>query len=285
MTVLIWLVLNHFVASGAAFVVIISILWTLELQLYYQIIINRCAVVTENTKIITRLKWASAVFIGFINISVTIFWIPSMISPDSIPHSVTINSYWDRISKGLLLILDACLNIYFLMTVQKQLVKFHGLVKYAPLVRLNSWLMLFSVSLDGMLIGIESIALKEKTVLWQQFHPLTYLIKLQIELSLAALIAKLVKASKNGQSTYFNDEWIRNESAPSSNYSYSLNTDVERSSHYMTHRATSTTSQATRVGSEEHSLSTKKGGSSTSPSIEAARLQKFSFEAEQAKVA
>ena len=61
---------------------------------------------------------------------------------------VTINKYWDRTSKIIILIVDASLNYYFLRTVQKRLVAYHGLKKYAPLVRFNFRLMAVSICMD-----------------------------------------------------------------------------------------------------------------------------------------
>jgi hypothetical protein len=61
---------------------------------------------------------------------------------------VIINKYWDRTSKFLIMFVDAGLNYFFLRTVKKRLVKYHGLIKYAPLVRFNARLMVLSVSMD-----------------------------------------------------------------------------------------------------------------------------------------
>ena len=43
---------------------------------------------------------------------------------------------------------DAGLNYFFLRTVKQRLVKYHGLTKYAPLVRFNARLMVLSVAMD-----------------------------------------------------------------------------------------------------------------------------------------
>lgn len=62
---------------------------------------------------------------------------------------VHINEIWDRISKILILIVDAGLNYYFLRTVKKRLVIQHGLSKYAPLVTFNARLMIVSILMDA----------------------------------------------------------------------------------------------------------------------------------------
>lgn len=51
-------------------------------------------------------------------------------------------------SKIIICLVDASLNWYFLYTVRKRLVKYHGLKKYASLVRFNFRLMAVSISLD-----------------------------------------------------------------------------------------------------------------------------------------
>jgi hypothetical protein len=61
---------------------------------------------------------------------------------------VDINTYWSRISRVLILLVDAGLNYYFLHTVRKGLVKYHGLTKYAPLVTFNACLMVVSIGMD-----------------------------------------------------------------------------------------------------------------------------------------
>jgi hypothetical protein len=61
---------------------------------------------------------------------------------------VTINKYWDRISKVLILIVDAGLNWFFIRTVKTRLLKQYGLAKYKPLVKFNGMLMLLSILMD-----------------------------------------------------------------------------------------------------------------------------------------
>ena len=51
-------------------------------------------------------------------------------------------------SKIIICLVDASLNWYFLYTVRKRLVKYHGLKKYTSLVRFNFRLMVVSMSLD-----------------------------------------------------------------------------------------------------------------------------------------
>lgn len=61
---------------------------------------------------------------------------------------VRINEYWDRMSKVLILIVDAGLNWYFLRVVKKRLLEHYGLVKYKPLINFNAKLMVVSILMD-----------------------------------------------------------------------------------------------------------------------------------------
>jgi len=113
-----------------------------------QIIINRIALIAEHRATVTKLKWGTAVVITAINVAVFIIWIPAHTVPPVSQTFVNINNVWDKISKVLILIVDAGLNWYFLRIVQIRLVKQHGLKKYAPLVGFNAKLMVLSIGMD-----------------------------------------------------------------------------------------------------------------------------------------
>lgn len=67
-----------------------------------------------------------------------------------------INEYWDRIEKGLYLIVDAILNFYFLKTVKANLIN-NGLTKYNKLVNFNQQIVIVSLLMDVMIIAAMSI--------------------------------------------------------------------------------------------------------------------------------
>ncbi|RDW77590.1 hypothetical protein BP6252_05643 [Coleophoma cylindrospora] len=195
MGILAWLAINKVIAQSLTFFIAITTCWVFELHLYFQIIINRCGVVADDKDMIRRLKIITAALIFLINISVYTIWIPSQLDPPPFQILVIVNKYWDRTTKGILMAIDICLNYYFLRVVQQRLVKNHGLIKYKPLVHFNAWLMVVSLLMDALLIGLESVSLKNHSVVFDQFHPLVYLVKLHIELSMADLITKLAKSS------------------------------------------------------------------------------------------
>ncbi|KAJ4353007.1 hypothetical protein N0V95_003725 [Ascochyta clinopodiicola] len=114
-----------------------------------------------------------------------------------------INEYWDRIEKFLYLIVDAALNWYFLKTVKANLIS-NGLTKYNRLVRFNQRIVVVSLLMDVMIIGAMSIP---NSFVYIQFHPLAYLVKLNIEMVMANLIKRIaISASrKPGNASLAND--------------------------------------------------------------------------------
>jgi hypothetical protein len=127
---------------------LILFFWVFEIQLLMQIIINRIALIAEHRSTVTKLKWGTVALITSINIAVFVIWIPAHTVPPVSETFVKINNVWDKISKVLILIVDAGLNWYFLKTVKTRLVNQHGLTKYAPLVGFNAKLMVLSIAMD-----------------------------------------------------------------------------------------------------------------------------------------
>lgn len=164
--------------------------WVWEIQLLMQIIINRIALIAEHRSTILKLKWGTVVLITTINVAVFCIWIPSHTVPPASETFVKINNVWDKISKVLILIVDAGLNWYFLRTVKIRLVQQHGLVKYAPLVGFNGKLMVVSIAMDALLIGLMFL---NNQVVYVQFHPVVYMVKLNIEMSMASLVVRLAQ--------------------------------------------------------------------------------------------
>ncbi|PMD19839.1 hypothetical protein NA56DRAFT_189097 [Hyaloscypha hepaticicola] len=195
-----WLFLDGTLSPSIGLFFGILFLWVFEVQLLMQIIINRITVVVDDHKLIWKLKWGTALIITMVNIAVFIIWIPAHLVPPPIPIFVQINKYWDRTSKVIILIVDAGLNYFFLHIVKKRLVNYHGLTKYAPLVSFNAKLMVLSVSMDLMLICLMSL---KNQVVYIQFHPVAYMVKLNIEMSMASLITKIARHSVEARNNEF----------------------------------------------------------------------------------
>jgi len=165
----------------------IVVVWSLEIQALLQIIINRVSLlIIDNTKA-TRITWGVAFIVTLVNISVFIIWIPARLQVNQ--RWIHINSIWDRAEKIIYLVIDACLNGYFLYLVHSKLVS-AGLTKYRPLFRFNAFIVVISLSMDILIISMMNM---KNSFLYTQFHPLAYMVKLNIELSMADLITKIAK--------------------------------------------------------------------------------------------
>jgi hypothetical protein len=237
--------------------------WVFEIQLLMQIIINRIALIAEHRRTVWRIKWGTVVVITTINILVMVIWIPSHLSPPPSQVFVQINEVWDKVSKVLILIVDAGLNWYFLRTVKQRLVQQHGLVKYAPLIKFNARLMVLSIAMDvclrsigrsldltdtrqGMLIGLMFL---KNQIVYIQFHPVTYLVKLNIEMTMASLVVRLARGQSENDMVLH--DFGQSSSAPDksqvNNPRFSSN--QQRSFHLAS--ATGVTSGHQKTGSDE----------------------------------
>lgn len=169
-----------------------------------------------------RLKMGVAAAITAINISVYCIWIPARLQiNDTYVH---VNEWWDRAEKIIYLLVDAALNFYFIRIVQKNLVEL-GLHKYKRLVWFNMSIIGFSLGMDVLIIAMMSLKntfvyvrsivflhsshkeyplTKSLYYSYMQFHPLAYIVKLNIEMSMADLIAKIARSQdrKGNSSNY-----------------------------------------------------------------------------------
>jgi hypothetical protein len=117
----------------------------LQVQLLLQIIINRITLLMTTPKTGIRLKWGVALFVLAINISVYCIWVPARLEISE--WYIHANAIWDRCEKTIYLIIDGCLNAYFIWLVQAKLVS-QGLQKYRPLFKFNIFIVCFSLAMD-----------------------------------------------------------------------------------------------------------------------------------------
>ncbi|KAF2736704.1 hypothetical protein EJ04DRAFT_396350, partial [Polyplosphaeria fusca] len=196
-----WLFLNGIVGPTMPVLFFILFCWVFEIQLLMQIVVNRIALIAEHRQTIWRIKWGTVAVITTINLAVFLIWIPSHLSPPVNQTYVNINNVWDKTSKVLIMLVDAALNWHFLTTVKKRLVQQHGLVKYKPLVGFNAKLMVVSILMDGMLIGLMFLP---NQIVYIQFHPVAYMVKLNIEMSMANLVVRLARGkSESDMDNYY----------------------------------------------------------------------------------
>ena len=188
------------VANGA-----VVALWIIQVHCILQIIITRIALLIPCRSFVRRLKWSVFLVCVFINIGVACIWIPARLQRSQ--RYVTINNYWDRTEKIILALIDAGLNAYFIYLVHSSFIAY-GLTKYVRLYRFNLGCIATSMLMDVLVISMMSLS---NTFLYVCFHPLAYLVKLHIELTMTELIAKIVKASSRGASCHCACHGPRNE--------------------------------------------------------------------------
>ncbi|KAK6217749.1 jun-like transcription factor [Pestalotiopsis sp. IQ-011] len=179
----------------------ILIVWVAQTQLLVQIIINRIALLMMVRSQATRLKWSVAGLMTAINISVFCIWIPARLQIND--TYIAVNYVWDRVEKCIFLVVDLGLNIYFIRMVQNRLIA-NGLTKYNRLLRVNVLMVVINISLDVVFIGLMSLP---NALVYLNFQSFAYMAKLHIEMNMAELIGKVVRASnhESGERTHSTD--------------------------------------------------------------------------------
>ncbi|KAH7014509.1 uncharacterized protein B0I36DRAFT_369460 [Microdochium trichocladiopsis] len=159
----------------------------IQMQCILQIIINRVALIVANPTQVRRIRLVVFAIASAINISGYPIWIPARLQLT--PHWAVINFWWDRSEKVLYALVDIALNGYFMYHVRTKLIQM-GLTKYKKLLYANIAMACVSVGTDILVLGAMSL---RSQVIYAQFHPLQFLVKLLIELFMADLIAKIVR--------------------------------------------------------------------------------------------
>ncbi|KAF4980296.1 hypothetical protein FZEAL_3667 [Fusarium zealandicum] len=192
--IMVWLYLRGIIPPSFQFYFFIIVFWSTQVQCLIQIIINRVGLLMVVRANATRLKWLCFFILLAVNVSVFCIWVPARLQiSDSYVH---LNEIWDRCEKIIFAIMDAVLNFYFIWIVKKRLIS-NGLQKYTRLYQMNLFLVVISIALDILLIAMMSLP---NSFVYVQFHPLVYLLKLHIEMNMADLIGKVVRASNNQDS-------------------------------------------------------------------------------------
>ncbi|KHJ30428.1 hypothetical protein EV44_g6400 [Erysiphe necator] len=167
--------------------------WSLEIQFLLQIIINRVSILLTSRRKARILKYSVATLITMVNISMYCTWVPGRLERSK--KWEEINKILDYGEKVIYLVVDACLNLLFMYIIQENLVR-KGLVKYDRLLRFNKCIIGFSLSMDCLIIGTMSL---QNSDVYVQFHPMAYMVKLNIEMAMTELMAK-VSCSSNPSS-------------------------------------------------------------------------------------
>ncbi|RSL81909.1 hypothetical protein BHE90_006623 [Fusarium euwallaceae] len=177
----------------------IIVFWSMQIQFILQIIINRIALLLPSKRGVNKIKWAVAIIVSLINLSGFCIWIPARLQISHLYEEI--NVIWDRTEKAVFLIVDLGLNLYFIYLVRSRLIA-GGLTKYWQLFHFNVAMVFVSVTLDCVLMGATFLP---SPVVYVQFHQLTYLLKLYIEMNVASLLGHIVKGAANRDGTRAGD--------------------------------------------------------------------------------
>ncbi|KAF2268683.1 hypothetical protein CC78DRAFT_612945 [Lojkania enalia] len=186
--------------------------WSIQVQLLLQIIINRIRVIIPDRRLSRRIMIVTAVIVTAINISVFCIWVPARLQTNEM--YIHVNQIWDRIEKVIYLIIDGSLNWYFLKVVKANLIN-NGLQKYNKLFKYNQRIIIVSLSMDVMIIAAMSVP---NSLVYLLFHPLAYIVKLNIEVAMANLIKRIaVSTSKRTGNVEMAQEFISSSNKSSTN--------------------------------------------------------------------
>jgi hypothetical protein len=185
---MVYLLLQGQIAPSFLFFFFILCVWTIQVQCLLQIIANRICILLDSDRQRNILRWLVFAIVAFINVSVFCIWLPAKLQISQ--RFMKINVVWDRIEKVIYFVADAALNYVFIYQVKAKLIEFGGLKKYQRLVRYNMQIIVVSLSMDILIIGMMSYP---NELVYTLFHPIAYLVKLNIEMAMSNLIIKIAR--------------------------------------------------------------------------------------------
>ncbi|CUA76270.1 hypothetical protein RSOLAG22IIIB_06176 [Rhizoctonia solani] len=180
-----WLYLCGIIKYSFWFYFIILTTWALQVQFLLQIIVNRICILLSTPRERFWLKFIIAAWITSINISVYCIWVPAKLQISDRYHDI--NLWWDRTEKCLYLVTDGILNYMFIRSIKRRLLKV-GLKKYDKLVKFNEKIIAVSLAMDVLIITMMS---HPNDFVYMQFHPVAYIVKLEIEMCMSKLMIKV----------------------------------------------------------------------------------------------
>ncbi|GAO18009.1 uncharacterized protein UV8b_07695 [Ustilaginoidea virens] len=191
-TIITYLYLIKIIPGSLGFYLGTAGLWAIQTQLLSQIIANRVGLIMVNKKKVKMMKLGLAGAILCVNIAVAVIW-PAAYDDHATPAQIELNNIFEKAEKSFFLVVDLGLNMTFLYMVRFRLIA-QGLHKYWKLFNYNIAIVGVSTAMDAALLGMLSLP---NPYLYVQFAPVVYIVKLNIELTMASLIAKIVKRSVN----------------------------------------------------------------------------------------
>ncbi|KAF9052242.1 hypothetical protein BDZ89DRAFT_1125702 [Hymenopellis radicata] len=180
-----WSYLAKIIPPSVGLFTSLVFLWVCQVQCLMLIIVNRLCILYSDERQRRILRFTTAGIVTVISFSTACIWIPAQLQ---INHNyIWLNQWWDRFEKSVYLLLDLTLNILFIRVVKTRLINF-GLTKYDRVMKFNESIIFVSISMDILLLGV--------TALHNGFfHPVTYIVKLQIEMTMSRLIIKVARST------------------------------------------------------------------------------------------
>ncbi|KAJ8083078.1 hypothetical protein PM082_008941 [Marasmius tenuissimus] len=177
----------------------IIVCWVIQVQCLMLIIVNRLCILLATNKERIMMKAIVAGIVTLVSVSTACIWIPAQLQ---INHSyIALNHWWDKFEKAIYLCLDLALNIIFIVMVKRRLVN-HRLTKYARVMRFNEYMIFISIGMDILLMGMTTL---KNGFVYCQFHPVVYMVKLAIEMSMSRLLIKVARST--GINVYEGEKW------------------------------------------------------------------------------
>ncbi|KAF9039455.1 hypothetical protein BDZ89DRAFT_1129349 [Hymenopellis radicata] len=197
LSVLAWSYLAKIIPPSVGLFTSLVFLWVCQVQCLMLIIANRLCILYSDERQRRILRFTTAGIVTVISFSTACVWIPAQLQ---INHTyIWLNHWWDRFEKSVYLLLDLTLNILFIRVVKTRLVNY-GLTKYDRVMKFNEYIIFVSISMDILLLGVTAL---HNPFVYVQFHPVVYIVKLQIEMTMSRLLIKVARST--GISVYTGD--------------------------------------------------------------------------------
>ncbi|KAF8917572.1 hypothetical protein CPB85DRAFT_1431111 [Mucidula mucida] len=186
-----WGYLYKIFPPGLGLFLSIILMWILQVTCLMLIIVNRLCILYSEPHQRFRLRFTVSVIVGLISVSSACIWIPAQLQISA--KFIWLNHWWDKFEKSVYLLLDLALNLLFIRVVKTRLVQ-HGLKKYDRVMKFNQYIIIVSIAMDVLLISMT--ALPNGFVYCQiQFHPVVYIVKLNIEMAMSRLLIKVARST------------------------------------------------------------------------------------------
>ncbi|KAF8908006.1 hypothetical protein CPB85DRAFT_1562919 [Mucidula mucida] len=182
-----WSYLAKIIPPSATLFIGVVVLWVFQVQCLMLIIVNRLCILYTDDKQRRILRFITVGIVSAISISTACIWIPAQLQINHTYIWVTQPLVGSLREIGLSLA-DLTLNILFIRVVKRRLINY-GLTKYDKVM-----------NMDILLLGVTAL---HNGFVYCQFHPIVYIVKLHIEMTMSQLLIKVARST--GISVYTED--------------------------------------------------------------------------------